>query len=212
MVSSPTVISQAAFDLIVQEETGGRAYYEHRYLHPDWPRGGSGVTIGCGYDCGYQTSQDIARDWGGILPASMVTELQAVAGIKGPPARSHAASLHGIVCVPWDAAMKVFGSIDMPRYTAEVLNALPNARFLSPDSLGAIVSLDFNRGDHFQSSDDRYLEMRNIRAHMAAQNYNAIPAEFRAMKRIWPLGNSLHNDLCGRREREAVLFEKGLHS
>ncbi len=204
------LISQAAFDLIVQEETGGRAYYERRYLHPDWPRGVSGVTIGCGYDCGYQTADEIARDWGNILPASMVSELQGVAGIKGFPARSHAASLRGIVTVSWDAALKVFYNIDVPKYTAEVLNALPNARLLSRDSLGALVSLDFNRGDHFQSPGDRFLEMRNIRTHMMAENYGAIPAEFRSMKRIWPLGTEDHVDLTNRREHEALLFEKGL--
>ncbi len=206
------LISQAAIDLIVQEETGGRALYEKTEIHPTCPGGASGVTVGDGYDCGYVTAEEIARDWGDILPASMVRELQAVAGIKGRPAKSHAAALRGIVTVPWDAAMKVFYNIDVPKYTAEVLNALPNARLLSRDSLGALVSLDFNRGDHFQSPGDRFLEMRNIRTHMMAENYGAIPAEFRSMKRIWPLGTEDHTDLTNRREHEAVLFEKGLQT
>ncbi len=200
------LISQAAFDLIVQEETGGRSYYERTEVHPDWPGGASGVTIGCGFDCGYASAQDIVQAWGDILPASMVSEIQTVAGIRGFPARSHAADLRGIVSVPWDSALKVFFKNDVPHWTATVLQALPNAKFLSGNSLGALVSLAFNRGASFALPGDRYLEMRNIRTHMMTQNYKAIPAEFRAMQRLWP-----HNpDLRNRREHEAALFERGL--
>jgi hypothetical protein len=45
---------------------------------------------------------------------------------------------------------------------------------------------------------------------MMAKNYTAIPAEFRSMKRLWPLGTADHVDLTNRREHEAVLFEQGL--
>ena len=44
--------SQAAIDLIVREEVGSQARYKHKYQHPEWPGGASGVTIGVGYDCG----------------------------------------------------------------------------------------------------------------------------------------------------------------
>ncbi len=204
------LISDRAFNLIVQEETGGRAYYERTEIQPDWPGGASGVTIGIGYDCGYCTPATLAADWDGILPASMISELEDVAGVKGSPARSHAQQLHGIVSVPWDAAIKVFSSVDVPRWTATVLNALPNARLLSKDSLGALVSLAFNRGTSFTLYGDRYREMRAIRDHMMGQNYTAIPAEFRSMKRLWPLGTANHTDLTNRREHEAILFEQGL--
>jgi hypothetical protein len=194
----------------VQEETGGRAYYERTEIKPDWPGGASGVTIGIGYDLGYCTAAELAADWAGALPASMISELAGVVGIKGSPAHSHAQSLRGAVCVPWDAAIKVFTNVDVPRWTAAVLNALPNARLLSKDSLGALLSLTFNRGASFNLPGDRYREMRAIRDHMMGQNYTAIPAEFRSMKRIWPLGTADHTDLTNRREHEAVLFERGL--
>ena len=48
--------------------------------------------------------------------------------------------------------------------------------------------------------------MRQIKAHMAALNFAAIPVDIRAMKRLWPDDPGLTE----RREREAKLFEDGL--
>lgn len=201
------LISQAAFDLIVQEETGGQAYYEKTEMHPDWPGGASGVTVGCGYDCGYSTPQQIAKDWGSVLPEAMVDALKSVAGIKGPPAHSHALGLCGLVSVPWDAALKVFAEIDVPRWTAKVIEQIQNAdRLLSPDSLGALVSLAFNRGASFTLPDDQYREMRDIRTHVVMLEFSKVPDDIRSMKRLWPHCEDLRN----RRDHEAALFEKGL--
>ena len=52
--------------------------------------------------------------------------------------------------------------------------------------------------------------MRAIKADMAAGHYSDIPAQIRAMKRLWPLGTPDHADLTARREHEAVLFETAL--
>jgi len=88
-------ISQAADDLIVNEETGGRAYYEKTEIHPDWPGGASGVTIGIGYDCGYADAKTIRTDWAPYLASGVVDALAAVAGIHGSPASAHAAATRG---------------------------------------------------------------------------------------------------------------------
>ncbi len=88
------IISQRAFDLIVAEETGGEAYYNKTEQSATWPGGASGVTIGIGYDCGYETAGTIGADWSARLPGATVAELCAVAGIHGTPARSHAKELH----------------------------------------------------------------------------------------------------------------------
>ena len=53
---------------------------------------------------------------------------------------------------------------------------------------------------------NRYREMRAIKWHMQHEDYWKIPAELRAMKRIWPYVKGLQ----ARREREAKLFERGL--
>ena len=194
-------ISQAANDLIVSEETGGEAYYNATELHPDWPGGMSGVTIGNGYDCGYATSDEIYADWAGYLPTEAVQALQSVAGIHGSPAQSHARELHWIT-VPWDAAMAVFHERDLPKWVRICRNALPNFDMLYPDQQGAEVSLTFNRGASFDLAGDRYKEMRNIKSHMAAQQFNLIPDEFLSMRRLWPEGG----DLWKRRGHEAALF------
>jgi GH24 family phage-related lysozyme (muramidase) len=86
-----------------------------------------------------------------------------------------------------------------------VAAALPNCDKLSPDSLGAIVSLAYNRGASFGPGRP---EMHNIYNHMVAQQFDKIPAEFVSMTRLWPKGG----DLYRRRLHEAELFKAGLVS
>ena len=198
--------SQAAVDLIVMEEVTSKNLYNLKYQHPEWPGGASGVTIGIGYDMGYSTPTVIQADWGDKLPVAMVAALEAVAGIHGSPAASHAHELRNVVTVPWAAAMAVFLGRDMPKWEATVAKALPNAAQLAPDSFGALVSLAYNRGPSFSTAGDRYREMRAIRDHLANQQFAEIPDDIRSMKRLWPNVVGLRN----RRDHEAKLFEKGL--
>lgn len=199
-------ISQAAFDLIVEEETGGQSYYHRTEQSTDWPGGASGVTIGCGYDCGYATVAEITADWGDKLPRPMVAALCQVAGVHGSPASSHAHELRNIVDVPWAVALDVFQNRDVPKWEKTVSDSLENIDKLSGDSFGALVSLAFNRGASFHNIGDRYIEMRNIAALMRAQQFSEIPAQFEKMKRLWPNVS----DLRHRRDHEAALFQKGL--
>lgn len=194
-------ISQDADDLIINEETGGRAYYEATEISPDWPGGASGVTIGIGYDVGYSTPDEIFADWSGRIAPEAVAALQSVAGINGSPAQSHARELHWIT-VPWDAAIGVYHEKDLPKWMGICERALPNFDKLNPDQKGATGSLTFNRGASFDMLGDRYTEMRNIKDHMAAERFDLIPAEFLSMRRLWPEGG----DLWKRRGHEAALF------
>lgn len=200
--------SMGAFTLIVEEETGGESYYLGTEQSTDWPGGASGVTIGCGYDCGYVTAGEIAADWGGRLDPVMIKTLQGIAGVHGSPARALAHELHGRIEVPWDVALGVFRERDVPKWEAIVATALPNCDRLSGNSFGALVSLAFNRGASFSLPGPRYSEMRAIHALMAAQEFADIPAQIRAMKRLWPSSK----DLRDRRDHEAALFEQGLRS
>lgn len=209
-MTNVVTIGQESEALIVNEETGGEAYYLKTEQHPDYPGGASGVTVGCGYDCGYSTAAEIGADWGPVLPAAMVEALQSVAGIHGSPARSHAAELRGVVTVSWAAAQAVFVGRDVPKWTATVQRDLPNTDLLPPDCLGVLVSVAFNRGASFDLAGDRYREMRAIKADMASKNFAGIPAQIRSMKRLWPAGTADHADLVNRREHEAALFERAL--
>lgn len=197
-------ISQAAIDLIVTSEISGRQAYESRYKRPTWPGGASGVTIGIGYDLGYQTAEQIAHDWKTQQGAGL-DRLMAAAGLKGDKARVRIQLLEDII-VPWDNAMGVFINHDVPKWEKACSDKLPNFDRLPADCKGALVSLAYNRGASFTTAGDRYREMRAIRENMILGNLDAIPGDIRSMKRLWP-------DMKGlriRRDAEANLFQKGL--
>ncbi len=87
-----------------------------------------------------------------------------------------------------------------------VQNALANTDKLSGDSFGALVSLAFNRGASFHEPGVRYAEMRAVASLMTTHQFAEIPAQIRAMARLWPSTK----DLRDRRQHEAALFEEGL--
>ena len=201
-------ISKPAFELIVAEEVSSQQAYERLYYRTEWPGASSGVTIGIGYDCGYSTPARMREDWGGKIPDHMIEALITACGVTGARAKPLAAKLKPVVNIPWEAALDVFENVDVPRWAATVRKSLPNTELLSSGSFGALVSLAYNRGPSFSEAGDRFREMRAIKAHMVAKNFDRIPNEFRSMKRLWP-------DLSGlrdRRDREAILFERGLHA
>lgn len=203
---SNTPISQKAFDLIVEFEVSSEQIYERKYRAPVWPQGQSGVTIGIGYDVGYATVPMLHADWDAAVPAPMVRALETAIGVRGASAKAVAASLRGSVDVPFAAAIVVHKTKVIPRWVGLAEGRLPNTGLLNPDSLGALVSLIYNRGASFDLLGDRYTEMRAIKSHMKARALARIPAEFRSMKRLWPNVPGLQ----ARREREARLFEAGL--
>ena len=201
-----TEISQAAIDLIVAEEVSSKAYYISHYQHPEWPGGASGVTIGIGYDLGYSTRDQIAADWGALVPADMLAVMQGCAGITGGRAQAMLGGVRSAILIPWDAAMDVFMNHDVPKWTAICRSHLPNFDELSPDCKGAIVSLAYNRGPSFDAVGDRAREMRDIKQNMIARTFANIPDDFRSMKRLWPNVSALQH----RRDHEAALFAAGL--
>jgi GH24 family phage-related lysozyme (muramidase) len=201
--------SQAGIDEIVTEEDSGQAYYTKHYVHFEWPEGASGPTVGIGYDCGYVTPEQIVKDWTGIIPDAMVEALVRAAGIKGAAAGEFVRQHYASVTITWDQAMAEFDNRELPKWEGECRAALPNYDALPGDSAGAIDSLAYNRGAAgFHAAGSRYVEMRNIEAHMAAKRFDLIPAEYLSMRRLWPVGG----DLWRRRGHEAALFEQGLKS
>ncbi|QBQ99521.1 hypothetical protein [Paraburkholderia pallida] len=201
-------ISDRAVDMIVAFEVTSEAVYDRLYQHPTWPSGASGVTIGIGYDIGYTTGAQLAKDWA-ALGAAALTTLTPTCGKTGAAASQILPQTKG-VSVPFALANTVFRQTDVPRYTSRTLAALPaSAANLKPDCLGALVSLVFNRGASFNTAGDRYTEMRAIHTDIQNQTLGDIPAQIRSMKRLWA-GNPSLAGLVARRELEAVLFEEGL--
>lgn len=203
---SATAISGKAFDLIVEFEVSSEQVYTRKYRSTIWPGGASGVTIGIGYDLGYATRAQLAADFGTALPQETIRALDPALGLTGAAAQQVARRLSGSVDVPWTAAIMVHRGKVIPRWVGLVERSLPNTAALGPDCLGALVSLTYNRGASFAKDGDRFAEMRAIRTHMAARDFGSISGELRSMKRLWPTVPGLQK----RREREAVLFERGL--
>jgi GH24 family phage-related lysozyme (muramidase) len=203
---SSTPISQRAFDLIVMLEVTSQAAYERSYSHPTWPQGASGVTIGIGYDVGYVSKNLLWGDWKGAIPDAMISALEPAIGVTGPDADQLTHDLRGSVDIPWDAAISVHRDKVIPKWVALTERALPNTSALSSNSLGALVSLTYNRGASFNSQGPRFTEMRAIKDDMASRTFSDIPAQIRNMKRLWPTVKGLRI----RRDLEAQLFQDGL--
>lgn len=197
-------ISQAAHALIIDYECGGKGYYLAKLTKPEWPGGASGVTIGIGYDCGYNTKAQIAADWSALSSAD-ISALQSVAGLKGQAGRVALAKVRGVV-VPWQTALDVFNRRSLSRFGNLTASAMPGTERQAAHGQGALVSLVFNRGSSMAGDSRR--EMREIRAALIAGKPERVPGQLRAMRRLW-VGKGL-DGLLRRREAEAALFERGL--
>jgi hypothetical protein len=190
---------------IAREEVGSRRLYDMN-SRPGWPGGASGVTIGVGYDLGYQATFE--ADWTGLLTASQMSALKQWVGIRGSGASAAPAALAGIA-IPWSNAWTVFIGRSLPQNVSDTRNAFYRSREIPRLCLGVLVSLVYNRGTSMTdsvSNPGSRLEMREIRDAVANGRFSEIPTSLRSMKRLWPEPNGLRD----RREREAKLFEIGL--
>lgn len=197
-----------AVALIVYSEVTSRRVYEAKYARPTWPRGDSGVTIGIGWDCGYNSRADLDREWP-ALDAATRARLYPVMGAKGQAAKALCDALTGVV-VPWEAAYATFRDATLPRFERQTADAFPGSIDIPPPCFGALVSLVFNRGpgmiDRADDAQQRRREMRAIRDLIAGGRLDEVPAQFRAMKRLWAgVGG-----LLTRRDAEAAMWERGL--
>jgi hypothetical protein len=207
-------ISKRASSLIIFSEVSGVSQYQQRFHKPTWPGGNSGVTIGIGYDIGFVNLKEFSADWADYLDRGVFRALAECCGLYGE--RAHAAlSNISHIDVPWSVANRQYEERVQPVRIGETEAALRNSDLLSADSLGALVSLVYNRGAAGflvpQSKDaaGRFREMRNIRELMAAKRFAEIPAQLLSMGRLWQRSPS-GEGLVLRRKLEAQLFSLGL--
>ena len=154
-------LTPAAAKLILDYEVGGgQKYYEKKLLHPTWPGGQSGVTIGVGYDLGYNSETQFHADWGTRLAPADYSRLKGCLGAKASAASGLIAGVKNIT-VPWSAASAVFFALTVPRFYREASAAFPGLEKLPGDAQGALVSLVFNRGASMKGESRK--EMRAIR-------------------------------------------------
>lgn len=199
-------IPQAAINLILGEEGVDQPW--------EWPGGDSGITIGHGYDLGFETLDRFTRDWTPQIGAAAVHELTAAIGKSGAGIARLASQFRDINITKAQADV-VFFSSTLPEYVRQTEEAFPGVDALPDLAQGALVSLVFNRGTSLVGS--RRREMQAI--HDAIVSYGnrdaglastleTIAAQLRSMKRLWR-GMGL-DGLLTRREQEARLVEKAI--
>ena len=180
--------------------------FEGCKLNPEWPGGSSGVTLGWGSDIG--ADPDSLDAWQDHLTPDEFARLQPARGITGPAARALLPDLADL-SYTLASADTVFAAYTLPKFLAQALRAFPGADDLPPKSLGALVSLVYNRGA--STSGSRRVEMAEIKALINSRAWDMIPVEYAAMAKYWPDSNGpTASNLCGRRYAEGHLFESGL--
>ena len=164
----------------------------------EWPGESSGITIGIGYDLGYQGNFE--NDWADYLPQEQIDRLKTVLGLTGADAKARAPEFKDIRIKRSDSEA-VFENVTLPEYTNETRGAFSGFDDLPLDAQGALVSLVYNRGASM--SGDRRTEMRVIRDLVPKQDLQGIADQIRAMKRLWLNTRGLQR----RRDAEADLVE-----
>jgi GH24 family phage-related lysozyme (muramidase) len=200
------MISKKAIDLIIQFEIGGRTYYDKALQKPTYPGGESGVTIGIGYDLGYNTEKQFLADWSPSLNLNFVNALRPLCGLKGEKVKGLLRGEVLNVRIPYNIAYDVFVKTSVPRYYKATLSIYPQLAELNEDTQGALVSMIYNRGTSLNG--ERRKEMRNIVALVANKDYEGIAEEIENSKRLWE-----HKGMDGlvlRREAEADLIRDSI--
>ena len=175
----------------------------------NWPGGGSGITIGIGYDLGYVTIDQFESDWGEHLGPTARERLKAVVGLTGVKAKNRSGQVADIRVRRADSEA-VFRKRTIPRFELLTAQAFPGLVRLPPDAQGALVSLVYNRGASMvdRPGKNRRKEMRAIRDAVAHRDLQEIADQLRSMKRLWA-GKGL-DGLLIRREAEARLVESAM--
>lgn len=171
------VISQKSVDLTLYFESGNT--YDPT---PEWPEGISGITVGHGYDLGYNTQAQIKADWSDLVDVSILMLMQSVAGLKGQNAKAKL-SLFKKVQIPKSAADQVFLERTLFRFGRQAYDTFPGLDKLNPDAAGSIVQAVFNRGTSLDGTNR--VEMLNLVPCVANNDLIGIANQLKNMTRLW---------------------------
>lgn len=173
------------------EYVGDIRYYNSRLAKPTYPGGDSGVTVGIGYDLGYNTVAQIRKDWEGKVNGNVLSFLITCAGLKGKDAARKIKPETSVFKIPYDVAYSVFTNSTLPRFCIEAKESFPSIEKLNPLAQAVIVSVVFNRGNGLVDTstnaqkEGRRKEMRNLVKAIDKVDYNVIANEIESMKRLW---------------------------
>ncbi|MBL7710878.1 MAG: hypothetical protein JNL13_00365 [Chitinophagaceae bacterium] len=196
-------VSRQSMDMLIGFEVSSEAQYNKNYQKPIWPGGESGVTVGIGYDLGFNDRNTIAAAWSDFVSSPTLSTLQSVAGLTGVRAKNALAGTSG-VSIDYTTAQSVFYQTTLPVYARRTKSIYPGMEKLPPDAQGALLSLVYNRGESLDGPSRA--EMKNIAGLVAEQDLQGIGRQIRNMKRLWK--NKNLPGLLARRDQEASLVEQ----
>lgn len=197
-------LEQEGIDFIVEQETGGKEYYEKVYKSTFiWPKGMSGPTAMVGIDIGYYSKEEIDTIFKPLTTEHELDLIQNGRGKKGLIAEAYTKKLKGITFA-WEESLQVFELYILPKFIRYTVKAFPGIEKLCSGAQTALVSLVFNRGMSMCGPSRR--EMVAIKDLITDKKYKDIAGQIRSMKRLWEKGSGL----IGRREGEAKLVESCL--
>ncbi len=200
-------LSSEGLKLLLDYEVGGGESYFRKFLsRPTWPGEQSGITIGVGFDLGYNTEAQYSEAWGPVLADTSFDLLRGALGIRGDSARLwlHSRDAVRTIELTWKQALDVFTRITVPRFYMQTMRIYPQAENLPPPARDALISLVFNRGAALAG--DRRAEMLGIQNALRDGRLYDVPDLLRSMKRLWPNTTGLQK----RRDAEALLFESAV--
>lgn len=202
-VGSSMRVSKKALEMLIAFEVSSETQYNKKYQKPIWPGGESGVTIGIGYDLGFNNKSSIISAWGPFVSQQTLDILCAVAGLTGIKAKNALSGTKTVV-IDYQTALSVFYQTTLPSFARRTKKLYPGIEKLPPDAQGALLSLVYNRGESINGPSRA--EMKNIIPLVASQNLVGIAKQIRNMKRLWE--NKGLPGLLARRDKEATLVEQ----
>jgi hypothetical protein len=165
---APTLSPLGYQHILDYEVGGGEGYYNRFLIHPEWPKGDSGITVGVGYDCGYSSAAVIRSDWRRV---DEVDRLAATAGLTGSQAAHVLASVRDM-SIPWEVSEDVFKSITIAQEWSLTRRTFPGFDDLRPNAQAALVSMVFNRGSRLAG--DSRVDMKRIRELVPSRDYEGM--------------------------------------
>ena len=160
-------------------------------IHPYWPGGICGVTLGIGWDLGYHNVSELHREWAQLGEADL-HRLEVAAGTKGAPARALIEPLKSID-VPADVSRHVLETSLHTYYYPFAAGHFPGLQQLPAEAQVVLISLIFNRGIsmghepdwRFAKEVDSRWEFRELRRDVQDSDLFAIYTHLGTMKRVW---------------------------
>jgi hypothetical protein len=160
-------------------------------LHPYWPSGDSGITIGVGWDLGQHSRTDLLNVWRALGPISLA-KLAEASNKKGHAAALLLPDLKSID-VPRDLSLAVFRKSLEDDYYPTTRKLFPGVEKLPAEAQVALISVVFNRGavlghdpDWKTATElDRRWEIRRLRDDVQRSDIFAIYIHLGTMKRLW---------------------------